>query len=75
MVYAHPNGVGMGGEELRGYATADQLVGDRQAFVTFYYNDGEEAPIEFRVWEASTGVTRSLAEVYYPASNQVPCRA
>ena len=62
-----------GHEELRGFATADQLVGGRQlAFLTFYYDtlatyeEPELTPVEFRVWEASTGVTRSLAEVYYP---------
>ena len=42
------------------------------AFLTFYYDtlatyeEPELTPVEFRVWEASTGVTRSLAEVYYP---------
>ena len=62
------------GNELRGHAVTDMNVsGSQMAFLSVFFNAGDVQadgvtmkPIDFRVWDASTGLTRALCTAHHP---------
>lgn len=62
------------GNELRGHAVTDMNVsGSQMAFLSVFFNSGDVQadgvtmkPIDFRVWDASTGLTRALCTAHHP---------
>lgn len=61
--------------ELRGYAQLDMVISDQNlAFLSIFYNhdvDGGKL-IDFRVWDASSGVIRALVETRWPSLETSP---
>ena len=57
------------GGELRGHAALDlDVAGQQLAFISVFYNEGEAAmPVEFRVWDAGTGVIRAEVDAHWPS--------
>jgi hypothetical protein len=60
--------------ELRGYSELDLNVsGNYLGFISVFYNSGEEAKeVEFRVWDASTGIVRAKTTAHWPTLDTDP---